>query len=71
MSKEFTTWQEARSYAEKSANEYVIAYGIEKPTKYQGWTVKMLPRAENRCDWELRCEVVEPTFLTRANNKNS
>jgi hypothetical protein len=60
MSKEFQTWHEARRYAEASAKEIGVAFGIEKPTPYQGWTVKMLPRKENRCGWETRCEAVEP-----------
>lgn len=60
MSKEFRTWQEARAYAERQAAELGVAFGIEKPTALQGWSVKMLPRPESRCGWELRCEVVEP-----------
>ncbi len=60
MSKEFQTWQEARAYAEQQANSMRVSFGIEKPTAYQKWTVKMLPRKENRCGWELRCEAVEP-----------
>jgi hypothetical protein len=60
MSKEFKTWHEARRYAEAQVKEIGVAYGIEKPTDYSGWTVKMLPRKENRCGWETRCEAVEP-----------
>lgn len=65
MSKEFKTWREARDYAEQQAREVGVAYGIEKPTPYAGWTVKMLPRPENRSGWELRCEAVEPSDTTR------
>ncbi len=60
MSSEFKTWREARDYAEAQARAIGVAYGIEKPTAYSGWTVKMLPRPENRYGWELRCEAVEP-----------
>ena len=59
--KEFKTWHEAREYAEARSKEIGVALGIEKPVPpYVGWTVKMLPRKENRCGWELRCEAVEP-----------
>jgi len=61
---EFKTWQEARAYAEEQARKIGVAYGIEKPAAYMGWTVKMLPRRENRCGWELRCEAVEPSDYT-------
>lgn len=57
---EFQTWHEARAYAEAQARKVGVAYGIEKPTRYQKWTVKMLPQKQNRYGWELRCEVVEP-----------
>jgi hypothetical protein len=60
---EFRTWHEARAYAEEKASEYGVAYGIEKPTQFAGWTVKMLPRKENRYGWELRCEAVEPPWV--------
>lgn len=60
MSREFKTWREARDYAEKQARELGQPHGIEKPTQFQGWTVKMVPRREYRAGWELRCEIVEP-----------
>lgn len=60
MDSEFETWEEARAEAERRANLYQIAHGIEKPTAYAKWTIKMLPRPENRYGWELRCEAVEP-----------
>ena len=65
MSKEFRTWHEARAYAERQAAEIGVAFGIEKATRGfshagQSWIVSMLPRPENRCGWELRCEAVEP-----------
>ncbi len=57
---EFKTWREARTYAEEQANRLGVSFGIEKPTRFAGWTVKMLPQAKYRCGWELRCEVVDP-----------
>jgi hypothetical protein len=60
MSSEHKTYQAAREEAEKRVKQYGIAHGIEKPTPYQGWTVKMLPLPQNRSGWELRCEAVEP-----------
>ena len=65
MSKVFETWQEARDYAQGEADRMGLSFGIEKPTPYQAWSVKMLPRPENRFGWELRCEAVEPTILRR------
>lgn len=56
---EFNTWGEARSYAERRAVELHIAHGIEKPTPYSMWTVKMLPGKAFRFGWELLCEPVE------------
>lgn len=61
MSVPFPTWKEAYEYARRQANKLQIAHGIEKPTPFEhAWTVKMLPRPENRYGWELRCEAVEP-----------
>jgi hypothetical protein len=57
---EFATWREARDAAEALANKLGISVGIEKLTAFQGWTIKLLPRPENRCGWELRCECVDP-----------
>lgn len=36
--------------------------GIEKANEFGKivYRVKMLPNKENRCGWELRCEVVSP-----------
>jgi len=62
----FATWSEARAHAQAQANKLGLSFGIEKPTPYQGWSVKMLPRPENRCGWELRCEVVDPERIARA-----
>ena len=38
--------------------------GIEPfgyPGKHKNYVVRHLPKPENRCGWELRCEVVGPT----------
>ncbi len=58
---EFGTYGEARTEAERRVKSMGIAHGIEKPTPYQKWTVKMLPLPQNRCGWELRCEAIEPS----------
>jgi hypothetical protein len=60
MSREFKTYEEAKAYALEQTYNGPVAYGIEKPTDYQSWTVKMLPGRRFRCGWELRCEAVEP-----------
>jgi hypothetical protein len=60
---EFPTWKEARAYAEHQADAFGLAFGIEKPTKFSKWTVKMLPRKENRYGWERMCEAVEPSYV--------
>lgn len=66
MSSEFATYEQAFDHAVEQSNKIGVAHGIEKPTLYQKWTVKMLPRKENRCGWELRCEAVEPGTPKRA-----
>lgn len=58
---EFKTYREAHLYARAQANLYKQSYGIEAPTKYQGFTVKMIPRlAKNRYGFEARIEPVDP-----------
>lgn len=63
--REFKTWAEARAFAEATANKTGVACGIEKPTTLQSWTVRFLPRPENRYGWETRCEAVEPCRATK------
>lgn len=60
LRREFPTWREARAYAEHQARAYQLPFGIEKPTAYSQWTVKMLPNKANRYGWERMCEAVEP-----------
>lgn len=61
--KQFAAYQDARDYAQTLANETQIACGIEKETSawHTVYVVRILPRPENRCGSELRCEVVQPT----------
>jgi hypothetical protein len=58
MSKFFSDYHEAHRYAEERARLLHLDFGIEGA---RGYTVKMLPRPENRQGWELRCEVVSAT----------
>lgn len=63
MSKFFRDYHEARRYAEERAVALRLPFGIEGANEFgrKGFTVKMLPRPENRHGWETRCEVVSPT----------
>ena len=57
----FATWEEADAFARSEANRSGTARGIEAPTSFESqWTVKHLPRPENRYGWECSCEAVEP-----------
>jgi hypothetical protein len=59
--KEFATYQEARSTAVERANRYQQSYGIEKPSPYQKWTIKMIPNDPKlRFGWERQIEPVAP-----------
>lgn len=62
MSQNFYTYEEAKTYAVKQVREIRVAYGIEKALGplQKGYNVIMLPRPENRCGHELRCEALEP-----------
>lgn len=60
MKTEFGTYTEARASAQAFANKSGLPVGVEKPTAYQGWTTKILPRPENRQGYELRIECVDP-----------
>lgn len=66
---EFKTYEEAKTFALEQAMKLDIAHGIEKPTAYSGWTVKMLPLPQNRFGFELRCEAVEPPSFYRSKAK--
>jgi hypothetical protein len=58
----FDTWEEAKAYAQTKADELGLSYCIEKPTKYQGWSVKLIPQdPSRRFGWETRCQAVEPS----------
>lgn len=58
----FTDWKDAHRDAVRQARVYNREMGIEKANEYGRtvFRVKMLPKAENRQGWELRCEVVRP-----------
>lgn len=57
---EYDTYKEARAAAQKFANESKLSVGVEKPTAYQKWTCKLLPKPEHRQGYELRIECVDP-----------
>lgn len=54
-------YEEARQAAQVNADAFGYDFGVERNAF--GYTYFMLPRAENRCGHELRCEVVHPTRL--------
>ena len=56
----FKEYQEARSYAQEQANAQGRTFGIEYNEMFKEWSVKGLPKAENRYGHELRMEAVNP-----------
>ena len=58
----FTNWHDAHREAVEQATRYQREMGLEKATEYDRtvYRVKMLPKADCRFGWELRCEVVRP-----------
>jgi hypothetical protein len=54
----FKDYRVARAEAQKRANEFGYDYGLEKNKLFNTYTVFILPRMENRCGHELRCEVI-------------
>lgn len=62
----FKTYGEAFAHAQKSANEFGVSYGIEKPVPpYNEWNVLMLPGTKFRRGHELRCQVVATEHVDR------
>lgn len=57
------TYEQAKSQAQKYADEYGFDYGVEKLGNDYGCF--MLPRRENRFGRELSCEVVSCTVLAK------
>jgi hypothetical protein len=55
----------ARADAQRRANATGLDHGIEANDVFGHWHVFMLPRRENRCGFELRCEVVMCEDLNR------
>lgn len=54
------TYETARYWAEKRANEWQVSQGIEKMSG--GWIVRCIPRADKRFGCDATCEAVEPTY---------
>lgn len=57
------SYQAARAEAQRRANEIGMDYGIEANDVFKSWHVFMLPGAQYRRGFELRCEVVMPEKL--------
>jgi hypothetical protein len=57
------TWEEAHEAALKLARLLNRETGILRQQEFgrDGYNVYSLPRPENRCGFELRCEIVRPT----------
>ena len=55
----FKTYEEAKKFAVAQVRELRTAHGIEKPTAYQGYSVKMLPPKKYRFGFQSRIEPVE------------
>ena len=62
MSERFTTWKEAHTRAVLLARQLGRETGILRTKEFNrdGFNVYHLPKPENRCGFELRCEVVRP-----------
>jgi hypothetical protein len=57
----FKTYEEAKKFAVAQVRDLRIAHGIEKPTAYRGYSVKMLPRPrKDREGYDSRLEAFEP-----------
>ena len=59
----YREWKEAHTAAVLLARQLGRETGIEKTKEFNtpGFRVHHLPKPENRCGFELRCEVVRPT----------
>ena len=57
------TYAEARAEAQRGADATGYDHGVERDAF--GFHSLMLPRRENRYGYELRCEVVYPSDLSR------
>jgi len=58
-------YKEALEGAQKKANETGFDYGLERNDLFKSFHVFVLPRRENRCGHELRCEVVSCVYLDK------
>jgi hypothetical protein len=58
----FKDWKQAHTEAVKLARTLGREVGISRQKEYttDGFLVHHLPKPENRCGFELRCEVVSP-----------
>lgn len=67
----YHTYEEARIYAQFEADSDGMDRGIETSPMYsypdnrEFYRVFLLPRRENRCGHELRCEVVMCSFIEK------
>lgn len=55
-------YETTRRGAQEMANQSGHDVGIEKRNEFGAtvYSASYLPKPENRCGWELRCEVVQP-----------
>ena len=54
------SYESTRAAAQRYANEYGQEIGLERNDLFKTFALFMLPKAENRCGHELRCEVIRP-----------
>ena len=59
----FDDWKEAHTHAVLQARKLGLDCGVEKINEFgkTRYAVRYLPKPENRCGFELRCEVVKVT----------
>lgn len=58
-------WRVAREDAQRKANATGFDHGVEANDLFKSFHTFMLPRKENRCGHELRCEVVSCEDLSK------
>ena len=58
-------WRTARAEAQAQANATGYDYGLEANDLFKSFRSFMLPRKENRCGHEMRCEVVSCEDLAK------
>ena len=65
MNKKESTYAAAKADAQARADATGFDHSLEWQGGFGGWAVGMLPARKNRRGFELRCEVVMCTYLSK------